>query len=1198
MRSVPRRSSILLLAAAAAFLAVFSGPPVFGADTWMKVYGTGTEEMKTLDGLTFRAGFLVGSGLIPTADGGYLAAGYVKSDEGRLTDLALIKFDGAGTVLAYREYGTSRPRLSSKRALSAADIQSWASLAPTRDGGAVVAFDSILLKVDGQGRPVWSRDFHDEIPAGPGKDSPRRAPFAAALFKSVVALKSGDVIACGLSPSHPASPKPEPDIVLIRVRGKDGGILWSLEYPELYGSDRPALRLLPDGGLVLGCEPKAVVKLKADGSVAWAKSLEALPFERGIKERPDIGALYHYRTIGLMPGGDIIWSGVYNLSWTTYKALGALLCRISSDGDSVRWAERIHSPLHGGETFVRDIVPASSGDSFYAVGFGTEFGADEGWWNHNEVVMKMSGSGPMSWVRSIGKKKRSEAQSEYKEEQANAAVLGSDGGVVVVGSANSFAHPDPGFHRVIKWAEEHRDLLLTRLSAGGDIAALPVGRWPKMLSAPDAGDPHRVEVLAVPIGLNKLEVKPQEIALAADDGGYSLKESRLLSQFDSTTAGAESALPVADFKILPMKTAGERIARFDGTLSSSPSGRGIVGYRWTFAGTTPLATAAVAKPTYSYGLAWTQDVTLVVEDNCGYESKACTKKAVYGGIVRDRGIQTGTCSGKEVSYKVEVLTGDIKDAGTDALVEVCLYGKPDDKGQRQSSGEAFLGPTVGTTASDCFEQGQLDTFDLTHAPSEMKWDVDDVDFLSLRHMNTHKKPEWYVRGVKVTNLTTKKEWLFVPDQWLADNKPPDRKTYGEFKPEPAYPGGIFIGGEKKSAGLTEASDNIFILPKDLAEFTFTPAVPNATLTLKNASGAFRGSASTGASQVRWPFLKQAEWGIKLKAADIGGPTRFVCVLDQGGHEFVKSVWVFPSNWAGYETEARRVALLYPMEGKTGLLNCGTKYRAFMVARGLDAAKNPDMSPIIDYGLAAFGLFSDIPDEKLKWYLEHNTETYAKYKIDKVVSFLAKGTEDAGFQAMVSQYFDLLALLTKARNWAERLPQVIAFSSDDSYGGDFLADLGNSGANLKQAAAIMDKLKEKMDELMTAVRGNNPASCRTILNTIRMLCVGPHPASLTAGDHKIAGMSYGLSSDIEYPLAVVFGMALSEIQEWTAPNYTHVFFKSDYYRKMSKIVPLDGPAATRWAMNIYVPAIKDMIQVASPLIDVSLTVGETDPLWMR
>ncbi|OGD30408.1 MAG: hypothetical protein A2Y56_13995 [Candidatus Aminicenantes bacterium RBG_13_63_10] len=202
---------------------------------------------------------------------------------------------------------------------------------------------------------------------------------------------------------------------------------------------------------------------------------------------------------------------------------------------------------------------------------------------------------------------------------------------------------------------------------------------------------------------------------------------------------------------------------------------------------------------------------------------------------------------------------------------------------------------------------------------------------------------------------------------------------------------------------------------------------------------------------------------------------------------------------------------------------------------------------------------------------------------------------------------MLDLLVKARNWGERLPQVIAFTTNPVYGGDLVGDLGTNDANLKQAAWIMDALKGQMDALMAAVRGdptqnisrNDPARCRTILNTIRTLCVGPNPASVTASEHEIVGSSYGLQPEVKYPLAVVFGLALSQIADWTKDGAEHPLFSNSYYSSIRKsVLNFDAHGATLYAMEVFEPAIRTMIQVCSPLIDASLTVDEKDSLWMK
>ena len=90
-------------------------------------------------------------------------------------------------------------------------------------------------------------------------------------------------------------------------------------------------------------------------------------------------------------------------------------------------------------------------------------------------------------------------------------------------------------------------------------------------------------------------------------------------------------------------------------------------------------------------------------------------------------------------------------------------------------------------STDPFERGQKNAFLIKD-----RWSLDDVDHMILRHDNGSKKDGWHIRGVKVTNAKTKEEWLFVPDQWLADDEGPDHRTWGKFTPVDPYPAGILL----------------------------------------------------------------------------------------------------------------------------------------------------------------------------------------------------------------------------------------------------------------------------------------------------------------------------------------------------------------------------------------------------------------------
>jgi len=69
--------------------------------------------------------------------------------------------------------------------------------------------------------------------------------------------------------------------------------------------------------------------------------------------------------------------------------------------------------------------------------------------------------------------------------------------------------------------------------------------------------------------------------------------------------------------------------------------------------------------------------------------------------------------------------------------------------------------------------------------------------MTLRHNNSYDAPAWYVKEIKITNLDNEKEWVFVPDQWLAMDKPPKQQVWIK----------------------------LFPVEKPIAEFTYSPEEP-------------------------------------------------------------------------------------------------------------------------------------------------------------------------------------------------------------------------------------------------------------------------------------------------------------------------------------------------------------------------------------
>src|SRR5665648_105801 len=129
----------------------------------------------------------------------------------------------------------------------------------------------------------------------------------------------------------------------------------------------------------------------------------------------------------------------------------------------------------------------------------------------------------------------------------------------------------------------------------------------------------------------------------------------------------------------------------------------------------------------------------------------------------------------EINYRIEITTGTRIAAGTDANVYITIYDK-----DGHDSGEILLDdPGVND-----FERGDTNTFSVTAI------NIEDLDYIIVRHDSTGDYPGWYVDEIQVSNEEINQEWNFFPDQWLATDEPPDYQTQGRFYPEEeGTPGG-------------------------------------------------------------------------------------------------------------------------------------------------------------------------------------------------------------------------------------------------------------------------------------------------------------------------------------------------------------------------------------------------------------------------
>ena len=674
--------------------------------------------------------------------------------------------------------------------------------------------------------------------------------------------------------------------------------------------------------------------------------------------------------------------------------------------------------------------------------------------------------------------------------------------------------------------------------------------------------------------------------------------------------------PIANFKLLDPSPQWNTQVRFDASLSSDPDGS-IVSYQWDFGdGTTGEGISVSHK--YNEGEFW-YDVTLTIKDN---QNLSATKKIpiVVGLILSyenqgDIGIPA-VLQTQLVNYQIEVVTGDISDAGTDSFVYLALFG-PEKENGRYGSGELIL-----HNAFDPFEKGDTNSFSI------LGDNLEEVEFMTLRHNNQYDKSGWYVKSIKVKNIYNGKEWLFVPDQWLAMDEPPEYQTWGKFLP--VEPHSILFKWKDRSLGMIEASDHIFILPENIEHFHFNVLDKRFNLEVFQQEFLPNGTVSNTS------ITNQSSTGnrsIQYNAENITKPTRFLVKLKEGTsirQEFY--IWVFPANWGNYKNEARKVTLLYPLKGSTEIFlqgestpsNSKNTLQDYLVNLKVNI-ENASM-PILQYGADSLKLFGDVPDETLLWYIKNPAEQYAKYKIAKVLATIIGETSTT----IAGEIIGLYDSLYQAAQWASRLDEVIQISTGEVYKIDLLKDIGRNNVNFLQSLELLKKLKEKVDVLIVAVENNDFWSISNSLGYIQALTIGNNPKSENKVDHIIDYSGYNVSRFLktsseschsfyaqveDYPLALILADELCNIQSWRGGHHSYLdaYFAGGMSQEQINTAlaeigasPLlsidtlqsnvglsdeDKKNVTNAVMDVYQPIIIKLINISSILINASLLTDQ-------
>ncbi len=195
----------------------------------------------------------------PTADGGFVIAGYTTSWGAGEEDIWLIKTDAEGNSLWEHTLGGSASDLG--YAAQQTPDGGYISIATTYSQGAGMG-DIWLLKTDAEGTLLWSRTF-----GGPERDRAR----------SVQVTQDGGFVLVGYTASWGAGIY---DVWLIKTNAQ-GDSLWSRTFGGSNTDEGWSVQQTGDGGYVIGGWTKSfgageedawVIKCDADGDLMWQRT--------------------------------------------------------------------------------------------------------------------------------------------------------------------------------------------------------------------------------------------------------------------------------------------------------------------------------------------------------------------------------------------------------------------------------------------------------------------------------------------------------------------------------------------------------------------------------------------------------------------------------------------------------------------------------------------------------------------------------------------------------------------------------------------------------------------------------------------------------------------------------------------------------------------------------------------------------------
>ncbi|HEY9075226.1 MAG TPA: hypothetical protein VIO61_01695 [Anaerolineaceae bacterium] len=450
---------------------------------------------------------IFGTGLAKTSDGSLFI---LASQVTRPPSVLVMKIDANQRLTWQKTYTSSNPHRESDSYYKGGvgDFYYASAITPNASGGALIAFDTIVMEIDKDGKPLWSRMYLPKtanqmfllsgiapvkggyiVSGGLFKTDPKYSPFMIEIRED----PGGNVV---VGPSSYTVGMELNGVVLIKI-GKDGALDWTRHYPEFGGGDvYGRLRTSPgpntiallapalNGNAVLASymldadrpHPAAAVVAEvnaSDGSLAWTQVLRLGWIHEYQLENPTANAhaFNRIQALSVSPGGDILLAHSIDVCSTATSCQGttSVVTRLNAQGDRL-WSRWLKGNRGGGFTHIRSI--AFDLDELVMTGFTTDFFESADLMNYNILLMRTTGDGTPLWLRTFGKNKHTTMISELAMEMGNAVTILPDRHILLAGTANSFSYTGD-FHVVQPRSHFDLALLLTGseggLRGGGEI---------------------------------------------------------------------------------------------------------------------------------------------------------------------------------------------------------------------------------------------------------------------------------------------------------------------------------------------------------------------------------------------------------------------------------------------------------------------------------------------------------------------------------------------------------------------------------------------------------------------------------------------------------------------------------------------------------------------------------------------------------